>query len=363
MNIPVCKMYMDDEIKKNVNAVLDSGQFINGPQSKAFEKEFAEYIGVKRGIAVTSGTSALFLVFMYLNIKPGDEVIVPSHTFIASISQAVFFGAKPIFVEVDPNTYVMDIEDVKRKITPKTRAIVAVHLYGHPVDMDPLMEITHKQNIVVIEDCAQSHGTRYKGKIVGSIGHFGCFSFFPSKIMSVAGDGGMIVTNDINAADRLIMLKNHGRKDKYVHEIIGMNMRMPEIPAAIGRTELKLMPRFIQRRREIVKRYNDALSSYYEIKLPISASWADPVFYVYTIQIDNRDGLADFMKKKGVESGIYYPVPLHMQPVIFDKIGFTSLPITEKLCKRILSPPLSPAMTDEEVEYVVKTIQEYCKKK
>jgi perosamine synthetase len=181
--------------------------------------------------------------------------------------------------------------------------------------------------------------------------------------MTVGGDGGMILTNDEKAADRMSMLKNHGRKDKYLHEIIGMNMRMPEIPAAIGRTQLKKMPWFIQRRKEIVKTYNDHLSSIKELQTPVVANWAEPVFYVYTIQADNRDSLADFMRKRGVESGIYYPVPLHLQPVIIEKVGTQKLPITEKVCNRILSPPLSPVMNNEEVDFVIQTIKDFYKKK
>lgn len=354
-------MYIDDEIKKAALDVIDSGVYINGPQAKQFEKEFAEYIGVKRAVSVNSGTSALFIVFMNIGLQSGDEVIVPSHTFIASASQAIHLGAKPIFVEVNPRSMVMDIEDVKRKITPKTRAIVAVHLYGHPVDMDPLMELAKKHNLVIVEDCAQAHGSTYKGKLVGSIGHYGCFSFFPSKIMNVGGDGGIITTNDDIAADRMNMLKNHGRKDKYIHELFGMNMRMPEIPAAIGRVQLKKLPYFIERRKEIVAIYNKELGRINGLEIPYYEKWVDPVYYVYTIQTDRRDELAEFLKNRGIDTGIYYPIPLHQQPIIETKFGIIKLPITENICKRILSPPLSPVLTNDEINYIIEAIKLFFK--
>ncbi|MCP4762218.1 MAG: DegT/DnrJ/EryC1/StrS family aminotransferase, partial [archaeon] len=196
MKIPLCKMYVDNEIKSTVNDIIDAGWYINGPHVKAFEKEFSEYIGVKNAIAVNSGTSALFTTFLYLGIKPGDEIIVPSHTFIASITPAIILGAKPIFVDINPENYTMDVSQVREKITEKTKAIVCVHIYGHPVDMDPILEIAHQHEIIVIEDCAQAHGSLYKNNKIGKIGDIGCFSFFPSKIMTVGGDGGMIVTEN-----------------------------------------------------------------------------------------------------------------------------------------------------------------------
>jgi perosamine synthetase len=357
--IELCKMYMDDEIKKAALDVLDSGIFINGPQVKAFEKEFAAYIGVKKATTVNSGTSALFIAFMDIGLRPGDEVIVPSHTFFSSASQAIHLGAKPVFVEVDPKTYTMDIEDIKKKITPKTRAIVAVHIYGNPVDMDPIMEIAKEKNIVVIEDCAQAHGTKYKGRLVGSIGDYGCFSFFPSKIMNVGGDGGMITTNNEESAFRMGMLKNHGRKDKYSHEIFGMNMRMPEIPAAIGRVQLRKLDFFIQKRKEIMKYYDEHLSQCSFLQLPVIPSYADSVYYVYTVQLDKRDEFEKYLTENGIASGIYYPIPLHLQPIIMEKFGKESLPITEKICKRIISIPLSPMLTKEELDYVIEKIKNF----
>lgn len=363
MKVPLCEMYLDDDIKQAALDVLESGWYINGPISQQFEEEFAKFIGMKNGISVNSGTSALYIVFMFLNLQPGDEIIVPSHTFIASASQAILLGAKPVFVEVDPDNYTMDIEDVKRKITTKTKAIVAVHIYGHPVDMDPLMELAQEKGIFVVEDCAQSHGSRYKNRLLGSIGHFSCFSFFPSKIMNVGGDGGMILTNDDQAASKMQMLKNHGRTKKYVHEIFGMNMRLPEIPAAIGRVQLQKLPHFIDRRNKIVSKYYHELGKIPQLKLQKVESWADPVFYLLVLQIENRDELAIYLKEKGIGTGIHYPIPLHQQPIIEKIYGKQSLPITENLCDHILSLPLSAAMTDDQVEFVIESIKIFFDKK
>lgn len=362
MKVPLCEMYLDDDIKNAAMKTLESGYYINGPQSKKFEKEFANFIGMKKAISVNSGTSALFITFLALEIKKGDEVIIPSHTFIASASQAIHLGATPVFAEVDPNNYTLDIDDVKAKITRNTKAIVAVHIYGHPVDMDPLMDLAEEYNIKIIEDCAQSHGSLYKGNQTGSLGHISCFSFFPSKIMNVAGDGGMILTNDLDLADRMEMLKNHGRKKKYVHEMFGMNMRLPEIPASIGRVQLKKLPSFIERRKEIVKMYNTAFKQIDQIKLQKVENWAEPVFYIYVIQVSEREKLAEFLKKKDIDTGIHYPIPLHKQPIIQKVFGVQIFPITEKLCSKILTIPLSAAMSDEQVQYVIKSIEEYYSK-
>ncbi len=359
MNVPLCKMYLDDEIKEAALKVLESGWYINGPHAKEFENEFAEYIGMKYGLSVNSGTSALYITFMNMNLKPGDEVMVPSLTFISSASQAILLGAKPVFIDVKPNTMMMDIEDVKKKLTPNTKAIVAVHLYGHPVDMDPLLEIGRKHNIKIIEDCAQSHGSLYKGKMTGSIGDFSCFSFFPSKIMNVGGDGGMILTNDTQAADKMRMLKNHGRTKKYRHELFGMNMRMPEIPAAIGRVQLKKIPEFIKKRKLIAKKYNEAFSEIKEIKIQKIEDWADPVPYVYVIRVKNREKLIEFLQKREIQTGIHYPIPLHQQPIIEAKYGKQSLKNTEIVCREILSIPFSAAMTEQETSFVIQEIKKF----
>lgn len=363
MKVSLCEMFLNDEMKQAALNVLESGKYINGIQSKKFESEFANFVGAKYGISVNSGTSALFIAFMDIKLSPGDEVIVPSHTFIASASQAIHLGAKPVFVDCDTNNFTMNIDDVKKKITNRTRAIVAVHIYGHPVNMHELKKVIEGTEIKIIEDCAQSHGSLYKGKMTGSFGDYSCFSFFPSKIMNVGGDGGMILTNDENSAKNMRMLKNHGRIEKYKHEIIAMNMRMPEIPAAIGRIQLKHIQEFIERRKRIVNKYNKAFKSIKYIKTPQFEEWADPVLYTYVIQIENRNDLISYLKKKNIETGIHYPIPLHQQPIIEKHYGKQVLLNTEYICKRILSLPLSSAMTDEQVEYVIQNIINYYEQK
>lgn len=356
-------MYSDEEIKREVSNIIDSGYYINGPHAKGFEDEFSTYIGTRHGISTSSGTTALFTVFMHLNLQLGDEIIVPSHTFIASITPAIILGAKPVFVDIDPETYVMNAEEVRQKITEKTRAIVCVHIYGHPVDLGPIMEIAEEKGIKLIEDCAQAHGSKYKGKKVGNFGDFACFSFFPSKIMTVGGDGGMILTNDDAAGEELEMLKNHGRKEKYTHEILGTNFRLSEIQAAIGRHQLKHLPEFIEKRNNAVELYNEQLSKIKPIMTPHVAAWADPAYYVYTIQTGNRDELRRFLKKHSIATGIYYPIPVHKQPIIAKKFGETSLPITERTCSRILSLPLYPDLRGKDIHYIVDKIEKFYRKR
>jgi len=351
---------MDEEIKDEVLKILDKGYYIKGPNLKEFETNFAKYIGIKYAIGVSSGTSALFLAYNELKLKSGDEVIVPSHTFIATVSPLAFFGAKPIFVDIDPETYCMNIEDVKEKITSKTKCITPVHLYGHPVDMDPLMEIAKEKNIKVIEDCCQAHGTEYKRKKVGTFGDIGIFSFFPSKIITVGGDGGMIITNN-DDYDRILRVKrDHGRFSKYTNEFLGLNFRLNEIQAAIGRIQLKHLPTWIEKRREIVNFYNNILANYSEVIIPKEREWAKHSYYVYTIQINRREDFIEFLKKKKIATGIYYPIPVHKQPIIEKIYGKQpKLPITEEIVNKIISLPLSPHLTEEELQYIKNELINY----
>ena len=359
-DIKLVKMYMDDEIRNEVLKVLDAGYYIKGPNLKSFEESFKEYIGPKHAIGVSSGTAALFLAYNELNLQPGDEVIVPSHTFIATVSPLAFFNAKPIFVDCDPDTYCMDIEHVKEKITSRTKCITPVHLYGHPVDMDPLIEIANEKNIKIIEDCCQAHGTEYKGKKVGNFGDMSVFSFFPSKSMTVGGDGGMIVTNNDDFGEILRVRRDHGRTTKYENENLGLNFRLSEIQCVIGRIQLKYLPEWIEKRREIVRFYNDILNSYSSIKIPEEKEWAKCGYYVYTIQMENRDSFVDYFKEKKIATGIYYPIPVHRQPIIEKIYGKQpNLPITEKIVDKIVSLPLSPLLTNEELNRIKSEIIKY----
>ena len=386
MEIPLSKMYVDDQIHRVVSDVLNSGRYINGQNLKSFEQEFAGLCGTKYAVGVSSGTSAILLSLMALGIGEGDEVIVPSHTFIATASPAKFLGATLVYADIDPETYTVDPAEVKRKITTRTKAIIPVHLYGHPCDMDPINELAGANNMYVIEDACQAHGANYysqqsvvNGPLaptqqtqgtqhtqqtqatqqtehkVGSLGDIACFSFFPSKNMTVLGDGGMITTNDDKIGQEVRMLRDHGRTQKYVHEILGLNCRLSELHAAIGREQLKHLADWTERRRAIAARYNVLLSDC-GVNVPVEREWAKHVYYMYVIRVKQRDKLASCLKEKGIETGIHYPVPVHRQPCLKSDVH---LPVTEKYVDEILSLPMHPQLSDEQVDYVASEVRNF----
>ena len=386
MEIPLSKMYVDDQIHRVVSDVLNSGRYINGQNLKSFEQEFAGLCGTKYAVGVSSGTSAILLSLMALGIGEGDEVIVPSHTFIATASPAKFLGATLVYADIDPETYTVDPAEVKRKITTRTKAIIPVHLYGHPCDMDPINELAGANNMYVIEDACQAHGANYysqqsvvNGQLaptqqtqgtqhtqqtqatqqtehkVGSLGDIACFSFFPSKNMTVLGDGGMITTNDSQLAQKVGMLRDHGRTQKYVHDMLGLNCRLSELHAAIGREQLKHLTDWIEGRRAIAGRYN-ALLRDSGVITPVEREWAKHVYYMYVIRAKQRDKLASYLKERGIETGIHYPVPVHRQPCLKSDVH---LPITEKYVDEILSLPMHPQLTDEQVDCVASEVRNF----
>ena len=356
MRYNLSEMYVDDEIRTKVINVLNSGRYIKGEENKNFEKDFSAYCNTKFGITTSSGTAALYLAYYAIGVGEGDEIIAPSHTFIATVSTAMHLGAKPIFVDIDPETFCMDVEGVKKGITEKTRVIVPVHLYGHPVDMKPIMELAEEHGIWVVEDACQAHGSMYHGDKVGSIGDVGVFSFFPSKNMTVAGDGGIIVTNNGEIAEKIAMLRDQGRKDKYVHELLGFNFRMSEIHAAIGRLQLRHLDERIDKRRHVARCYNDLLCNLDSIiSLPVEGPSCKHVYYVYTMRCKNRDSLAAFLKKEGIATGLYYPIPLHRQPCMYSEI---KLPVTDIIVNEILSLPMHPKLNYNDIEYICNKIKE-----
>jgi len=281
VNIPLSRVYIDDDIKRAVMEVLDSGWYILGEKVKEFEQKFADFCGVKNAICVSSGTAAIFLSLKALSIGPGDEVIVPSFSFIATTSPVIHVGAKPVFVDINLKNYTMDSREVEKKISRKTKAIIPVHLFGHPADMDSILELAEEKDLFVIEDACQAHGAEYKGRRVGGIGHIACFSFYPSKNMTVCGDGGIITTNDEEIAQKLRMLRNHGRQEKYVHKIIGYNLRFNEIQAAIGIKQLEKLPCWNEIRRQIAQIYTEALNDL--VITPTEETWARHVYHMYVI--------------------------------------------------------------------------------
>ncbi len=357
MKINMAEMYVDDEIKNAAIKVLESKRYVKGEQAKKFENEFSKFVGTKYAIATNSGTSALHVLMLSIGIKRGDEVIVPSHTFIATVSPLIHIGAKPVFAEIDEKTYTIDTNDIRKKITDKTKAIIPVHLYGHPAAMDEIKEIAEEHDLKIIEDACQAHGAEYKGKKVGSIGDAAAFSFFPSKNMTVAGDGGMIVTDNEEYAIKAKALVDQGRLagKKYEHDFVGFNYRMSEILAAIGRVQLRHLDEWIERRREIAKLYNELLDGE-DIILPFEEQWAKHVYHLYVIRCRNREELKKFLKEKGIATGIHYPIPVHLQPAIAKNY---KLPITEKIAKEVLSIPMHPQMKREDAEYVANAIKEW----
>lgn len=347
-----------EEIDKAIQRVLDKQWFLLGEELEKFEQEFSNYIVVKHAIGVQSGSDALFLAIKALGIGSGNEVITVSHTFISTVDAIVRNGAKPVFVDIDPETYTMDVSQIEDKITKKTKAIIPVHLYGHPVDMDPIMEIAKKYKLFVIEDACQAHGAEYKGKKVGSIGDLGCFSFYPSKNLGAYGDGGMIVTNDEELSKKLSMLRNYGQSKKYYHDFIGVNSRLDEIQAAILRVKLKHLDEWNEKRKSIAKLYNELLKDS-NVILPIEKNYAKHVYHLYVIRSKNRDKLQQYLLEKGIQTQIHYPVPVHRQKAYLNLGYNVNLPVTEKISNEILSLPMYPWMKEEEVVNIAEVIKAF----
>jgi len=345
-----------EELTQAVQRVLKSGWFILGEEVKKFEEEFSKYIGVKYGVGVNSGSDALFLALKALGIGKGDEVITVSHTFISTVDAIVRNGAKPVFVDIEPDTYCIDATKIEEAITNKTKAILPVHLYGHPADMDQIMEIAKKYNLFVIEDACQAHGAEYKGKKVGSIGDLGCFSFYPIKNLGAYGDGGMIVTNNEEIAEKLKMLRNYGQSEKYHHDFVGVNSRLDEIQAAILRVKLKHLDEWNERRRKVAKLYNELLEDS-EIVTPIEKEYAKHVYHLYVVRCKDRDVLQQQLLKNGIQTQIHYPIPIHKQKAYLN-LGFNFyLSVTEEICNEILSLPMHPWLNNEEVLSITEVIK------
>ena len=368
MNIPLSKAYVDEEIKKRVLEVIDSGQYILGSHCKNFEKEFAQFIGTKHAVLTSSGTSAIFLCLKALGVGPGDAILVPSLTAFPTVEPVFHVGARPIFVDID-ETFTMDprhVEEILRKGDQKqgtVKGILPVHLYGHPADMDALLDLGKRFGVFVLEDCCQAHGARYKGKRVGSMGIAGCFSFYPSKNLTVYGDGGILVTSEDQVAQTSRMLRDHGRKEKYEHELVGYNIRFNEIQGAVGRLQLQRLDRFNEARRQIARWYGEGLKGL-PVITPKVHDWAEPVFHLYVVQSTKRDDLATYLKEKGVQTGIHYPIPNHQQPAVQSALGLQpNLKKTEEAASKILSLPIYPELDKEKVDFVCASIREFFSKK
>jgi dTDP-4-amino-4,6-dideoxygalactose transaminase len=356
-SIPLSRPFLNQEVRDAVMAALESGRYILSDQCAAFEKELADYIGMRHCVLSSSWTAAVMLLHEAMTLAPGDEVIVPSHTAFPTIEPLMHRGAVPVFVDVD-DTYCLDAGAVEAAVTPRTVGIIPVHLYGHPVDMDRIMGVAARHGLWVLEDCAQAHGAHYRGRRVGSIGTASAFSFYPSKNINVFGDGGCIMTNDAAVAARVRMLRDHGRVSKYTHEIVGYNLRFNEIQAAAGRVGLQHLDRLNAQRRRVAARYRERLR---EIVLtPDERPWAEAVYHMFVIRTPRRDALAEFLGARKIGTGVHYPVPNHRQPAVTGRFpALPALPRTEALVGEILSLPVHGELALEEVDHVCDLVAEF----
>jgi dTDP-4-amino-4,6-dideoxygalactose transaminase len=348
-----------DEIDAAVSATLESGHFILGPAVSTFEQNVAAYLGVEHAIGLASGTDALVLALRALDIGPGDEVLVPAYTFFATAGTVMSVGAKPVFVDVDPEIYQIDVRLIKDRITSRTKAIIPVHLYGHPAEMDPILEIAKAHHLKVIEDNAQGFGAEYKGKKTGSLSDIACLSFFPTKNLGAYGDGGMAVTNDTALAERMRKLRTHGWKRKYFSEELGYNSRLDALQAAILQAKLPHVDEWNEKRRELADVYTERLASL-RIGVPVERAWGKHVYHLYIIRTPRRDDLQAFLKKEGVASEVYYPLPPHLaQPC--QKLGFKAgdFPEAERASQETLALPLYPELSEEQQEHVIAAVGKF----
>lgn len=346
-----------EEVEKAVIEVLRSGYYILGPNTKALESEIASYVGTKHAIGLNSGTDALHLALRAMDIGKGDEVITVAFTFVATTESIEIVGATPVFVDIDPDTFNIDAKAIEDKITPRTKAIMPVHLYGQPADMDVIMDVAKRHNLYVIEDCCQAIGASYKGKKVGSFGDVGAYSFFPTKNLGGMGDGGMAVTNSDYLKDRMIALRNHGGAVRYHHDEIGVNSRLDEIQAAVLRVKMNYIDGWNDSRRKIAQKYNELFKDCADVQTPKELADTHCVYHQYTIKVPNRDAVQQMLQENGVGAMIYYPIPLHMQKVhahLRYKMG--DLPHTEKNTEFVMSLPMFAELTEAEQEEIAAKV-------
>jgi dTDP-4-amino-4,6-dideoxygalactose transaminase len=359
LDLPATYIELQKEIDEAIERVLRSGAFILGKDVEAFEQEFASYLGVKHCIGVGNGLDALHLSLCALGAGAGDEVLVPSNTYIATWLAISYTGATPVPIEPDPCTYSMDPDRIEAAITPRTKGIVPVHLYGQSADMDPILEIARRRGLWVLEDAAQAHGARYKGVRVGGLGDAAGWSFYPGKNLGAFGDGGAITTNSDEIADRVRVLRNYGSRVKYFNEVKGFNSRLDSIQAAVLRVKLPHLDEWNARRRAIAERYAASLRGT-DMVLPTQSTWAEHVFHVFVVRCQHREALQEHLKARGISTLIHYPVPPHLQDAYRD-LGFRegSLPLTEALHREVSSLPIGPHLGPEAVEAVIQGVREF----
>ncbi len=361
--IPYCDLRaqyksIKPEIDEAVGRVLESAEFVLGSEVEAFEQEFATYVGANHAIAMNSGTSALHLALLAAGVGPGTEVITVPFTFVATTAAIVYTGATPVFVDVTPDALTMDPAQVEAAITPRTRAILPVHLYGQPADLDPLLAIARRHGLKVVEDACQAHGSEYKGRKVGPIGDSGCFSFYPGKNLGAYGEGGLAVTNDAAQARKMRMLRDWGQEQRYHHVLKGFNYRMEGLQGSILRVKLRHLERWTELRRTHSAAYHDVLRGS-GLSLPVEKPYSRHVYHVFAIRVPERESLQRLLKANGVQSGIHYPVPVHLQPAYAD-LGYLrgQFPESERAADEVLSLPMYPEMTRTQIDEVCGVLQE-----
>ena len=347
-----------EEVDAAVARVLESGQFVLGPEVAAFEEEFAAYCHARHGVAVNSGTSALHLALLAAGIGPGDEVITVSFTFVATAAAIHYAGAKPVFVDIEPESYTIDVTQIESAITERTKAIIPVHLYGQAADMDSILEIARAHNLIVIEDAAQAHGAEYKGRRAGSMGHMGCFSFYPGKNLGAYGEGGMVVTSNPEYARVIAMLRDWGQERKYHHTVKGYNYRMEAMQAAILRAKLRHLEQWTECRRANAARYDKLLANS-EVQAPAALPHNRHVYHVYSVRSDDRDDLQQTLQEQGIQTGIHYPVPVHLQKAYADpECRPGDLPCSERAAGEVLSLPMYAELSESQIDAVCSAIPE-----
>ncbi|HAB36258.1 MAG TPA: transcriptional regulator [Cryomorphaceae bacterium] len=355
------------ELDAALLAAVRKGAYIQGPEVKAFAAELSDYVGGAQVIPCANGTDALQLALMALDLKPGDEVITATFTYVATAEVIALLGLTPVLVDVRPDTYSLDLDQVRAALSPKTKAVVPVHLYGQAADMEDLLELAAENSLAVVEDCAQAIGARYtfsdgRKAQVGTLGTIGCTSFFPSKNLGCMGDGGAVYTKDAALAERIRMMANHGQKVKYRHDVIGCNSRLDTLQAAILRVKLPHLDSYIHARQEAAERYDKGLKDLPGLQIPVRNPSSSHVFHQYTLQVKNgqRDALKSYLEEKGIPSMIYYPWPLHEQPAFAsDRYPKGAFPVAEQLCQEVLSLPMHTELTQEIQDYIIHTIQSF----
>ena len=347
-----------EEVLAEISQALDGMQLYLGKNVQTLEADFAKFCGTDFAIGVGSGTDALHIALRASGLGPGDEVITVANTFIATVEAIILAVAKPVFVDINPETYNIDTAQIEQAITDKTRAILPVHLYGQPADMDPILELARKYKLIVIEDACQAHGAEYKGRRTGSIGDVGCFSFYFSKNLGAYGEAGIITTSNPEIAKMCRMIRDHGQSAKYYHSVVGFNARLDELQAAVLNVKLPRLEEWTEKRRSLAQAYNDNLPA--ELVRPVEMPWARHVYHLFVVRTDKRDELLAWLQSKEIGVGMHYPVPIHLQEAWSSYGGEeVSLPVTEKITGEILSLPMCPELSFEEVDYVCNCIREF----